>query len=163
MIADVIKLALTNIPTITFVAALIAAYVTRRPDNGPERYLAWILLLAVGVDGVWAGIFHIFLPTVASGEIGWAASPFEFEIGIADLALGIAAVIAFRKSLSFQSGVATYAILFYVGVALGHFYQAFAHNDYSPDNFGLLLVVTVLRAILLGWLLRATWRNRKTV
>jgi hypothetical protein len=116
----------------------------------------------VGADGIWAGLFHIFFPAVASGEIGWAGSPFEFEIGIADLALGITAVISFGRSLSFKSGVAVYAILFYIGVAIGHVYQAVAKADFSPDNFGMLLLITVLRALLLSWLIWATWRNRST-
>lgn len=161
MIPETIRLVLSNVPTIMFVAAIAAAFFSRRPESVPERYLAWLLLLAVGVDGIWAGIFHIFFPSIASGQIGWAASPFEFEIGVADLALGIAAAISFRRSLSFMSGVATYAILFYVGVAVGHFHQAFARGDYAPDNFGMLLLVTLLRAVLLSWLLRAAWRIRE--
>lgn len=159
MIAETIKLILSNVPTIMFVAAVVIAFFSRRPESTPERYLAWLLLLAVGVDGIWAGIFHILFPSIASAEIGWAASPFETEIGIADLAIGITAVISFWRSLSFKSGVATYAIFFYGGVAIGHFYQAFAYNNYSPDNFGLLLVVTLLRIILLAWLLRAARRG----
>jgi hypothetical protein len=161
MIADVIRFVLSNVPTIMFVAAIAVAYLTRRPENAAERYLAWLLLLAVGVDGIWAGIFHICFPAIASGQIGWETSPFEFEIGVADLAIGIAAVVSFWRSLSFKSGIAVYAMLFYVGVAIGHVYQALAHADYSPDNFGLLLAVTILRAILLGWLLWAAWRGRK--
>lgn len=160
MIAETIKLVLSNVPTIMFVAAILVAFLSRQPESKPERYLAWLLLLSVGVDGIWAGIFHIFFPTIASGQIGWAASPFETEIGISDLALGITAVISFWRSLSFKSAIAIYAILFYAGVAIGHFYQAFAHDDYSPDNFGLLLVITLLRIILLAWLLRAAWRIR---
>ena len=30
----------------------------------------------------------------------------------------------------------------------------------SPDNFGLLLAITLLRVVLLAWLLRAAWRGR---
>lgn len=144
-----------------FVSALAVGYLKKRPEQTAERYLAWLLLLAVGIDGIWAGIFHIFLPQVASGQIGWQVSPFEFEIGVADLALGTAAVIAFWCSLSFKSGIAAYAILFYIGVAVGHFYQAFAHGDFSPDNFGLLLLITILRAVLIAWCLWAAWRTRR--
>jgi hypothetical protein len=144
-----------------FVVAIAAAFLSRRRSSVPERYLAWLLLLAVGVDGIWAGIFHIFFPSIASGQIGWAASPFEYEIGVADLALGIAAVISFWRSLSFMSGVVAYAVLFYAAVAVGHFHQAFARGDYAPDNFGMLLLVTLLRAALLSWLLHSAWWTAK--
>ncbi len=163
MVADSIRFVLTNLPLILFVVALAVAFLTRRPEATAERYLAWLLLLSVGIDGIWAGIFHVFFPGIASAQIGWTPSPFEFEIGVADMALGIVAVIAFWRSLSFQSAIALYAILFYVGVAIGHFQQAFAKGDYSPDNFGALLVITIARAILLTLLLAAAWRGRKTV
>lgn len=162
MIADAIKFVLSNVPLIMFVAAMLVATVVRHPQPVAERYLAWLLLLSVGVDGIWAGIFHIFFPGVASGEIGWQPSPFEFEIGVADLSLGIVAVISFWRNLSFGSAIAVFAALFYAGVVVGHFYQAFAHDDYSPDNFGVLLIVTILRAVLLSLLLWAAWRARKT-
>lgn len=160
MIAETIKFILSNVSTIMFVAALIVASLTRGFNSVPERYLAWILLLAVGVGGIWAAAFHIFFPSIASAQIGWRSSPFEFEIGVADLALGVTAVIAFWRSLSFQSAVAAYAIVFYIGVTFGHLYDAFATANFSPDNFGPLLLVTVLRAAILGWLLHAAWRHR---
>lgn len=160
MIADAIKLVLSNVPLIMFVAAMLIATLVRRPAPVAERYLAWLLLLSVGIDGIWAGVFHIFFPGVASGAIGWDASPFEFEIGVADLSLGIVAVISFWRSLSFKSAIAFFAALFYAGVVVGHFNQAFVHGDYSPDNFGIMLVVTILRVVLLGGLLWAVWRKR---
>jgi hypothetical protein len=160
MIATVIKLVFTNVPLIMFVAAIAAATLSKRPAPVAERSLAWLVLLAVGIDGIWAGVFHIFFPGIASKEIGWAASPFEFEIGVADLAMGIVAVIAFRRSLEFKSAVALYAILFYAGVAVGHVHQAIAHHNFAPDNFGMLLLITFLRMVLLIVLLRAAWRAR---
>lgn len=163
MIADTIKFILSNVPTIMFALALVIASVTRGFSSAPERYLAWLLLLGVGVSGVWAAIFHIFFPSIAAGQIGWNSSPFEFEIGIADLALGVTALIAFWRSLSFQSAVAAYALVFYAGVTLGHVYDAVVHGNFSPDNFGALLLVTVLRAVLLGWLLNAAWRRRNSI
>lgn len=160
MIAETIKFILSNVPAIMFVLAIIFASVTRGFGNAPQRYLAWLLLLAVGVAGIWAAIFHIFFPSVASAQIGWASSPFEFEVGISDLALGITAVIAFWRSPSFQSAVATYAIVFYVGVAIGHVHDAVSNQNFSPDNFGALLLITVFRAALFAWLLYAAWRHQ---
>jgi hypothetical protein len=161
IIADAIKLVVSNVPLIMFVAAMLIATIVRRPAAIAERYLAWLLLLSVGIDGIWAGIFHIFFPGIASGEIGWQPSPFEFEIGVADLSLGIVAVMSFWRSLSFKSAIAFFAALFYAGVVVGHFEQAFAHGDYSPDNFGVLLLVTILRVVLIGLLLWAVWRKPK--
>lgn len=155
MIADAIQFVLSNIPLLTFIAAIICAATLDRDKPWAERYLAWILLLPVGVSGVWAGLFHIFFPAVASGQIGWQASPFETEIGIADVASGIVAIVAFWRSYAYKAAIALYTILAFAGFAIGHFYQAFAHNDFSPDNFGLMLVITIVIAVALSFLLWA--------
>ncbi|MDM9646358.1 DUF6790 family protein [Rhizobium sp. S163] len=157
MIALAIRFVLTNLPLLLFIIALVCAALSRSTVHWSRRYLSWILLLSVGVDGVWAGIFHVFFPAIASAQIGWQPSPFEFEVGIADIALGSVAVISFWRSLSFQSAIATYAIIFYVGVTIGHFVQAFGHADFASDNFGALLVLTILRAVALIGLLKITW------
>ncbi|NKX17040.1 hypothetical protein HGG75_22545 [Ochrobactrum pseudogrignonense] len=80
-------------------------------DHTGTRQLSWLLLLAVGIDGVWAGIFHVF-SAIASAQIGWSPSPFETEIGIADLAMGVVAITAFWCSRGFKCAIALYAILF---------------------------------------------------
>lgn len=154
MIAQAIRLVLTHLPVLLCIAAIACAALSRQPGHWSRRYLAWILLLAVGVDSLWAGIFHVFFPAIASAQIGWQQSPFEFEVGVADISLGLIAVMSFWRSLAFQSAVAMYAILFYAGVSIGHFVQAFGHGDFSPDNFGALLALTIARAVALSILLK---------
>lgn len=159
MIAQIIKLVLSNLPALLCLAAVLCAALLNREAPWPRRYLSWLLLLAVGIDGLWAGIFHVFFPGIASAAIGWQPSPFEFEIGVADIALGLVAVIAFWRSLAFQSAIALYAIVFYAGVTIGHLVQAFGEGNYAPDNFGLLLLLTVARTIALAALLWAAWQQ----
>lgn len=153
MIADAIRLVLSNLPLVFCVAAVLAGATLDRSTPWPERYLAWGLLLAVGADGVWAGFFHIFFPGIASQAIGWQPSPFEFEIGVADMALGIVAILSFWRRLEFKEAIALFAILLYAGVAIGHFVQAFRNDDFAPDNFGMLLVLTLARVVAFSWLL----------
>jgi len=64
-------------------------------DFSAERLLSWILLLPIGVTGLWAGVTHVAFPTLAASYIGWETSPFQFEVGMADLAIGVTAVISF--------------------------------------------------------------------
>lgn len=161
MIAQTIKLLLSNLTPVLFIVALVAASLSKKPGPRAERYLSWLLLLSVGVASLWAGLFHVFLPKVASASIGWAPSPFEFEIGVADIALGVVAIASFWRSLAFKSAIALYAIVFYLGVTVGHVRQALASHDYAANNFGLLLVVTVLHVILLSALLLAAWRGKR--
>src|SRR5690349_16564448 len=52
--------------------------------------LLYALVLNVGVIGFPLGFIpHVFFPAWASQQIGWAQSPFEFEVGFHDGAWGI--------------------------------------------------------------------------
>ncbi|MBR0681628.1 hypothetical protein GXW74_14115 [Roseomonas eburnea] len=161
--ADLIRLVLSHLPIILLVAALLIAALRRDGQPAARRLLDWLLLLAVGVETLWAGLFHIFAPHVAAASIGWQVSPFQFEVGVADAAIGVVAIAAFRRSLAFKSAVVAYISLFYAGVAAGHVIQAAQAHDFAPNNFGLLLLMTIVKALALPLLLwRAwTWETRR--
>lgn len=144
MIADAIRLVLTNVPLLLFLLAILAAGLRRQDGPAAERYLSWILLLSVGLQGIWAGIAHIFQPQTAAAYIGWQTSPFQYEIGIADLSLGIVAVASFWRSRDFKAAVVLFTCLLYAGVAVGHVRQVIETGDHAPGNFGMLLVLTVV-------------------
>ncbi|UXR65933.1 hypothetical protein EZJ49_06695 [Bdellovibrio bacteriovorus] len=155
MIEHVIRFVLSNLPSILFfVALLVPTFTTKRTA---EDYLKWLLLLSVGVDGVWVGLFHIFLPQVAAGFIGWQVSPFQYEVGVSDFALGVIGIMAFRRPLPFKAAVVTFASLFFVGAAIGHVREIVEAGNFSPGNGGLLLVITIIRPVLMiTWLLKAS-------
>lgn len=159
MIADFVRWILTNMTLVLCILSVTCAVCFGRAGPWPRRYLSWLLFLAIGVDGVWAGIFHIAFPQIASSQIGWQTSPFETETGVADFAMGIVAITAFWSTLQFQSAIALYAILFYTGVSIGHFIQAFRNDDYATDNFGIMLALTIIRIFALGGLLWVNWRR----
>ena len=149
MISETIRFVLTNLPVLLFISAFVLAFSMKRPASFAERLLDWLLLLSVGVETLWAGIFHVFFPKIAAQSIGWADSPFHFEIGVADIAMGIIAILSFWRSLDFKAAVIGYISLFYVGVAIGHVHQAVSAGNFAPNNFGLLLAMTVIKAVLL--------------
>jgi hypothetical protein len=147
--AETIKFVLTHIPVIMFVAAFIVAALTNRPARFSTRLLCWMLLLSVGVEETWAGLFHVFFAKVAASSIGWQVSPFQFEIGVADIAIGVTAIASFWRSLPFKAATVSYVTLFYAGVAIGHVREAVTAGDYAGNNFGSLLLITVVKVFLL--------------
>lgn len=149
MIIQAITFFLSNIPGFMFAAAVLAAVVLKNPAYFPERLLNWLLFLAVGVMNLWAGLFHVFAPKMSAASIGWQDSPFHFEIGVSDIAIGIIAIVSFWRSLEFKAAVVGYITLFYIGVAAGHVRQAVMAGDFAPNNFGLLLILTVVQIFLL--------------
>ena len=159
--SEVIRFVLSQMPALLFIAALVLAFVLKRPADFAGRLLDWLLLLPVGLESLWAGLFHIFLPNVAAQSIGWTASPFQFEIGVADAAIGVVAIVSFWRSLNFKAAVIGYIVLFNIGVAIGHVHQAMSAGNFSANNFGLLLALTIVDAVLLP-ILYVIVRRRQT-
>jgi hypothetical protein len=156
MIADAIRLVLANTPLILFVAAFILAAARRGGETYAAALLAWLLLLSVGVENLWFGFLHMAFPEISAASIGWQPSPFEFEIGGADFALGVIATLSFWRSRDFKAAVVTYVTLFYASVIVIHLREAFFEGNLAPNNFGILLVLTIVKVILLPALYAVT-------
>lgn len=144
MIASTIRFLLQNLPAVLFVLALVSAAATRREGSAAERFLSWILLLPIGVTGLWAGVFHVFLPERAASLIGWEVSPFQFEVGMADLAIGATACIAFWRDLSFKAGAVCAASVFLLGDAIGHVREMVMAGNFAPGNAGVPFYLDIL-------------------
>lgn len=155
--AQIIETVLSNLAEILFGVAILLAFVRNDGRSLAARLLDWFLLLPVGFGSFWAGFFHVTFPQIAAQSIGWQVSPFQFEIGVADMAIGVAAMAAFWRSFGFKAAVVLYIVLFNFGVAVGHLREAMA-GDFAPNNFGLLLVMTIAEMIILPILL---WRAGK--
>ena len=69
--------------------------------------------------------------------------------------------MAFWRSLAFKSAVVGYITLFYAGVAIGHMQQAIQAQNFAPNNFGVLLVLTIVKAVILPLLLARAWREER--
>jgi hypothetical protein len=165
MIGQTIAFVLRNLPAFLLVAALIAASVTRTPANAAERTLAWILLLAVGGSGLWAGFFHVAFPAVSARMIGWEPSPFQFEVGMADLAIGATAVVSFWRGLGFKAAVVVVNAIFLLGDAVGHVRQMAEQGNFAPGNAGTPffadIILPVLTFVLLAIAQRAQAVGRR--
>ena len=151
--AETIAFVLRNLPVFLFVAALVFAWLSRSGAPLADRLLAWILLLPIGVTGLWAAVFHLFFPEIAAADIGWEPSPFQFEVGMADLAMGLAACISFWRGLDFKAAVVIINAIFLLGDAIGHVRQMIAEGNFASGNAGVPfagdLVLPLLSIILL--------------
>jgi hypothetical protein len=144
MIASAIRFLVQNLPAVLFLLALLMAAATRRGGPGPERLLSWILLLPIGVTGLWAGAFHVFLPKTAASLIGWQVSPFQFEVGMADLAIGVTACIAFWRDLTFKAAAVCAASVFLLGDAIGHMREMVVTGNFAPGNAGVPFYMDII-------------------
>jgi hypothetical protein len=68
MMDEIIRFILSHVPAIMFVGAIFAAVLVRQPAHLPYRLLAWMLLLSVGVEGLWRGS-SLFLRAIARSSV----------------------------------------------------------------------------------------------
>jgi uncharacterized protein DUF6790 len=158
MIAEATGFFLRNLPAFLLVAALLIAAVRRDDRPAAERFLAWILLLPVGVTGLWAAMFHLLFPTVSAADIGWQPSPFQFEVGMADLAFGATAFASFWCSLPFKAAVVWVSSVFLLGDAIGHVHQMRAAGNFAPGNAGTPFFMDIIAPALSITLLVVAYR-----
>lgn len=101
-----------------------------------EIVFRWMALFALGFTGIYAFILHAFFADVAAAAIGWAASPFQYEVAMADLALGLLGVFSFKASFGFRLATVVAALAMLWGDASGHIYQMVVNGDFEPGNAG---------------------------
>lgn len=162
MIADIIAFTLRNLPVFLFVLAVVLALLRQRRTPLSLRLLSWVLLLPIGATSLWAGIYHVFFPDIAAAYIGWQPSPFQFEVGMADLAIGATACAAFWCGQGFQAAAVCTASIFLLGDAVGHVRQMLATGNFAPGNAGVpfyMDIICPLLAITLVVLARHSYRR----
>jgi hypothetical protein len=118
-----------------------------------------LLLLPIGATGLWAGVFHVFFSATAAAHIGWQVSPFQFEVGMADFAIGVTACLAFRRPLAFKAAAVCAASIFLLGDAVGHIRQMVAAGNFAPGNAGVPFYMDVICPVLGITLLAASRRQ----
>ena len=137
MFGEAIAFSIRNLPIGLLFAAIVLTLVTEKPNNASTRLLGWVLLLPIGVTGIWAGISHVFFPQVAASHIGWQTSPFQLEVGMADFAIGIPAVLSFWRGWDFRAAAVLAASIFLLGDAYGHVHQMISAQNFAPGNAGV--------------------------
>lgn len=100
---------------------------------------------------------HIVFPARVAQAIGWQTSPFQFEVGAANLGIGCAGLYAAFRS--FQARLATNLALacFLIGAGIGHIREIITAGNFAPGNAGPILftdLLTPTAIFLLLWLTR---------
>jgi hypothetical protein len=157
VIGEAIAFFLKNLPAMMLVLALVLWLLGKRRDAA--SLLGWVLLLPIGVTGLWAGIMHVAFPRMAAAYIGWEVSPFQYEVGLADLAIGLTACIAFWRAWEFRAAAVCAATVFLLGDAVGHVQQMASAGNFAPGNAGVPFYMDIIAPALAVALLIASRRK----
>jgi Na+/melibiose symporter-like transporter len=155
-------------PILAWVAALVCWSIAVLRGPRPmmqtfvvDRLLRYVFFFPLGLLGLWAFVGHVFFPDRAAAAIGWQPSPFQFEVGYANLGLGLASLYAAFTGFYARVAVAIAATCFLVGAGIGHVHDIVAHGNLTPGNAGPILVTDFLTPMaVLALLLVAAQRPR---
>jgi len=137
-----LQLLLSNFPLAMLILSIVIALSKRHGFF--RRLLFCTLFFAAGLSGIWGFIMHAFFPQITSQDIGYARSPFEYEVAIANLSFGIASIIAAFSSYSYRKAAITVVCIFLWGAAIGHIYEFQTANNYHHGNIGSILWTDIL-------------------
>jgi len=128
----------------------------KRTNNVLRTFLLWILAVNVGLSGLLGFAGHVLVADDVALFIGWMpGSPFQFEVAIANLMVGVLGFMClwFEADVWFVTIVAT--TIFGWGAAYGHIRDMILNHNYAPGNVGLPLYADVIAPVVLIVLLIA--------
>jgi hypothetical protein len=91
------------------------------------------------MGGVFAFIGHTVFAAQTAASIGWpAGNPFQTEVAVADLALGVLGILCYWIRGNFWVAAVLSTSIFLLGAAVVHIQQIVVAQNYSPDNAGTI-------------------------
>jgi len=128
-----------------------------------DKLVRYLFVFPLGLQGLWAFFGHVFLPEESANAIGWAPSPFQYEVGVANLGLGVASFYAAFKGFEARAAVAAAASCFLAGAGFGHVMDILAGDNLAPGNAGPILITDFLTPIVVLILLVLWPRSSEAV
>jgi hypothetical protein len=165
IVANAITWILGNIEVLLFVIALVVAILKLRRARAEHRpvtasYALWgeMIFYVAGIGFIYGGLMHAYNQAMVAPLIGWTPSPFEFELGWMEIALGIVALISLWRGYEMRLAVTIALFVFLWAAAAQHIQQMVVLHNYAPDNTGILLwfndIVLPAFFVILAWLSR---------
>ena len=133
---------------------------SRSRERRIEVFLVYMFAMgaASGIAN-WGG--HIFAADQVAESIGWATgSPFQLEMGFANLSYGILSIIAMSRRDGFREATVIGATVMSVGATLVHFWDIAASGNLAPGNT-VQNISNLARPAILIFLLTASRRAER--
>ncbi|MDI6028761.1 hypothetical protein QBK99_21535 [Corticibacterium sp. UT-5YL-CI-8] len=161
VIAEMVRSALSNFTLTLFIIALIfsAVAIMRSPrlDQSviAEKLISWFVFFCIGVSFFYNFIMHGFFGEMTASFIGWADSPFQFEVATASLGFSVVGFLAAFGSFDRRLAAIIGPACFLLGAAYGHVDEMVTANNFAPGNAGVIFYTDIfipLFGFFLHWL-----------
>jgi uncharacterized protein DUF6790 len=120
---------------------LLAALHVRLDTSAKDRlwkvevYLIYLFMLGVGAGGLSGFFGHVFTPDAVAESIDWPrGSPFQQEMGFANLALGVLGIIAAGRRDGFREATVIAVTIVGVGATVVHAIDIIQEGNLAPGN-----------------------------
>ena len=133
-------------------ASVHLAFSPRRRSSGAAitgTYLLYLLFFYVGLMGLLTAYAHVFRPVETSASIGWSTSPYEYEVGMADLTVGVLGVLCLKFRGNFWLATAIANAVWLLGDAVGHVRHMVLENNHAANNSGIFLITEFIMPLVI--------------
>jgi hypothetical protein len=140
-----------------FVLGLVVGAVHLYLDKQPrtkgrvaEIFLLWLLVIPVGIGGVFNFIGHTVFADATAASIGWpAGNPFQSEVAVANLSVGVLGILCYWMRGNFWVATVIGFSVWWLGDAVVHIRSIVVEANYAPNNAGVTFYLDVLVPVIL--------------
>jgi hypothetical protein len=135
------------------VVGAVHLYLDRQPRTKgrvAQIFLLWFLVITVGIQGIFAFIGHTVFADTTAASIGWpAGNPFQSEVAVANLSVGVLGILCYWMRGSFWNATAIGFSVWWLGDAVVHIRDIMVAANYAPNNAGVTLYLDILVPVIL--------------
>ena len=128
---------------------MVSAERRRSRQSIVATYLLYLLFIYVGLMGLLTAYAHVFRPLQTSASIGWSTSPYEYEVGMADLTVGVLGVLCLVFRGEFWLATAIANAVWLLGDAIGHVRQMELYGNHAENNSGVFLLTEFVMPVVI--------------
>lgn len=138
---------------LSFVVAGVHIFRDKEPRTGgrvAEILLLWLLVINTGLGGLYAFMGHAFFANEVAESIGWpTGNPFQTEVAVANLAIGILGILSYWIRGNFWTATVIATSIWLLGAAAIHVREMLAEGNYNPGNAGIIFYMDIIGPLLL--------------
>jgi hypothetical protein len=123
------------IPLLLATAHMLLDRQTRTTAQRIELFIVYLLAISVGANGLGGTFGHLFLSDLIADGVGWpTGSPFQLEMGFANLLIGVLGIMAISRRDGFRTAAIIATTILGVGATSVHIMDIAATGNLSPGN-----------------------------
>lgn len=127
--------AYTVLPLVFAVGHLLIDPQAQTLSRRIEVFVVYLLAISVGANGISGAFGHLFLSDLVAESVGWpTGSPFQLEMGFANLALGVLGFLAVGRRGGFRTATIIAVAVIGFGATTVHLIDIAATGNLSPGN-----------------------------